>query len=396
MSRPTDHASLDLWQLHEDVAFGRAGGKMIWQPRILAWFTDRRFEGRPLPAPYAGMSEVDVYRSLGCSNRLYDDYNPCFKWIDPKGVARKDVEIDTDHICKVIETPKGTLTEIVRKTPNSWYLIEEKWWISTPEDMRVFTWLLDHAEWQWDQAQFEFAKAKWGRMGAPTMFMPRVTVQDLYINTMGVEPAIYALYEWGDVVDDYFTALNANHMRLVDVINASPVNIINFGDNLHCETLSPRLFEEHVLPAYHARTSALHAGGKWVCSHWDGKVKALLPFAKVCGLDGIEAITPLPQGDVTLEETKEALGDEVFLIDGIPAIDFDKEFGEDELIACAEKVIKLFAPKLILGISDEMSSRGEIERIRLVGKVVDDYNASLRSALTPTLSPRERESGEAT
>jgi len=32
-------------------------------------------------------------------------------------------------------------------------------------------------------------------------------------------------------------------------------------------------------------------------------------------------------------------------------------------------------PKLILGISDEMSSRGDIERIRLVGRVVDDYNA---------------------
>jgi hypothetical protein len=265
----------------------------------------------------------------------------------------------------------------VRKTPNSWYLIEEKWWISTPEDMRVFTWLLDHAEWRWDQAHYEFAKSKWGRMGAPTMFMPRVTVQDLYINTMGVEPAIYALYEWGDVVDDYFKALNANHMRLIDVINASPVNIINFGDNLHCETLSPALFEEYVLPAYLERTSALHAGGKWVCSHWDGKVKALLPFAKVCGLDGIEAITPAPQGDVTLEETKEALGDDVFLIDGIPAIYFDKEFEEEELVACAEKVIKLFAPKLILGISDEMSSRGEIERIRLVGKVVDDYNAAI-------------------
>lgn len=120
MSRPTDHVNLDLWQLHEDIAFGRAGGKMIWQPRILAWFTDRRFENRPLPPPYTGMSDVDVYRSLGCSNRLYDDYNPCFKWVDPQGVTRKDVEIDADHICKVIETPRGTLTEIVRKTPNSW------------------------------------------------------------------------------------------------------------------------------------------------------------------------------------------------------------------------------------------------------------------------------------
>ena len=37
-------------------------------------------------------------------------------------------------------------------------------------------------------------------------------------------------------------------------------------------------------------------------------------------MDGIEAITPVPQGDVTLEEIKEGLGDEMYLIDGIPAI----------------------------------------------------------------------------
>ncbi len=40
-------------------------------------------------------------------------------------------------------------------------------------------------------------------------------------------------------------------------------------------------------------------------------------------LDGIEAITPQPQGDVTLEEIKEALSDDMFLLDGIPAILFD-------------------------------------------------------------------------
>ncbi len=30
-----------------------------------------------------------------------------------------------------------------------------------------------------------------------------------------------------------------------------------------------------------------------------------------------------------------------------------------------------------MDISDEISSTGDIERIRLVGEVVDDYNASL-------------------
>lgn len=375
MNRPTDHRNLDLWDLHHDVCYGRSNGMIIWQPRILAWFTDRYFFGTPLPARYQNKTEPEIYRDLGCSNRLYF-YNDCYRQVDTPGVVHKDIQTG-DLITHVIETPKGTLTEHVRVTPNSWYRIEEKRWIESPDEMRIFTWLLDNTTWSWDQQAYDRVYAEWGRLGAPTMFLPRVNVQDLYINTMGVERGVYAIYEWGDVVTDYFHALHQNHMRLIDVINASPIDIINFGDNLHCATLSPALYEEFVLPAYIERCDKLHQAGKWICSHWDGDTRALLKFARTSGLDGIEAITPQPQGDVTLEEVKEALGDEIFLLDGIPAVYFDATFSDEDLAECTEKIIKLFAPRLVLGVSDEMSSQGDIERIRLVGKIVDDYNAGV-------------------
>jgi hypothetical protein len=42
-------------------------------------------------------------------------------------------------------------------------------------------------------------------------------------------------------------------------------------------------------------------------------------------VDGIEAITPEPQGDVTLEEMKEGLGDDLVLLDGIPALEYRRQ-----------------------------------------------------------------------
>lgn len=209
------------------------------------------------------------------------------------------------------------------------------------------------------------------------MFMPRVSIQHLYLDMMGVEQTIYALHDWQGEVDEFFSALHGYHMRLIDVINASPIMLINYGDNLHCATLSPKLYEKYVFPFYLERSAKLHAAGKFISSHWDGDTKALLKYARTSGLDAIEAITPKPQGDVTLEEMKEALGDDVFLLDGIPAVLFNSTYTEDELLECAEKVIRLFAPKLILGISDELPAIGEIERIRFVGKLVDDYNAQV-------------------
>jgi hypothetical protein len=138
--------------------------------------------------------------------------------------------------------------------------------------------------------------------------------------------------------------------------------------------MSPALFCKYHLPACQRRCEKLHRAGKFVSSHWDGNCLPLLRYAKETGLDGIEAITPRPQGDVTLEEVKDALGNEMFLLDGVPAVFFDETFSVDTLVRCAERVIELFAPRLVLGISDELSSTGDIERVRLIGDLVRNHN----------------------
>ena len=205
-----------------------------------------------------------------------------------------------------------------------------------------------------------------------------MNIQRLYIDLMGVEETVYAIYDYPETVADYCRALHKSQLRMLEAVVESPMKIINFGDNIHSGTLPPRLFEKYVLPEYKIRNEILHAAGKFTHAHFDGDNKGLLEYYRQTGLDGIEAITPVPQGDVTLEEVKEALGD-MYLIDGIPAVYFDETFSEDTLIECVKKIIDLFAPNLILGISDEISSTGDIERIRLVGKIVDEYNAKMEA-----------------
>jgi hypothetical protein len=370
---------MNFADLHHAVCFGTSGGRIIWQPRIGCWYTDKQFAGEPLPPPYAGMSMVEIYRALGCSARIYE-YNAAFRAVEPPDMrahSRPLNQTDTEH---VVETPAGRQVCVTRRTPSSWHYITLKWWVESPDELRVALWRAENTQWKWDQQAFDQVQAQWGDLGAPTMYLPRVNVQDLYINLMGVENAIYALHDWRDLVEAYFRALDDCHDRLIEVINASPIRLINFGDNIHAGTLSPDLFQRYVLPAYQRRCERLHAAGKWVCSHWDGDTRPLLPFARETGLDGIEAITPRPQGDVTLEEAKEALGEELFLLDGIPAVYFDATFPVEKLEECAHRVIELFAPKLILGISDEISSHGDIERIRVVGRIVEEYNAARSSA----------------
>lgn len=110
--------------------------------------------------------------------------------------------------------------------------------------------------------------------------MPRVSMQRLYIDLMGVEEAVYAVYDYPETVEEYFAALRECHFRMIDVINASSIRIINFGDNIHSGTFSPELFEKCVLPEYKLHYERLHKAGKFICSHFDGDNCGLMKFYK--------------------------------------------------------------------------------------------------------------------
>ena len=372
----------DLASLHRQVVFGESGGRIIWQPRILCWHADKLWSGEDLPAPYTGMGLHEVYRALGCSARLYDEYNGCFRRLEHPSVevtTRRLDETDTEH---TIHAPVGKQVAVTRRSPHGSHPITMKWEVETREELAVATWREENATWEWDDVRYLEQRAQLDSLGAPTIYLPRMNVQCLYLEKMGIERGIHALYEWPAELETFFRALEECHDRLIDLVNASPIEIVNFGENVHSATLTPELFRRHHLPACQRRCERLHQGGKFVSSHWDGDTRPLLPFAKETGLDAIEAITPAPQGDVELVEIRKALGDEMFLLDGIPAVYFDDTYPVEVLVECAERLIELFAPRLVLGISDEISSSGDIERLRVVDGIVQEYNARQRGPET--------------
>ena len=222
--------------------------------------------------------------------------------------------------------------------------------------------------------KYEELLTYWEDLGAPQVFIDRVNIQKLYLELMGVTNAVYALVDYPELVEEYFEVLSKAQFRWFKVYNDSPIEIINYGDNIHNGTLPPKLFTKYVLSEYKKRSQIWT--NKFIFAHWDGDTKHILKYAEETTLDGIEAITPLPQGDVSLEEMKEHLG-EIVLIDGIPAVLFDETFPVEELIIITHKIIDMFAPNLVLGISDEISSTGNIERVRIVGDIVNEYNKKI-------------------
>ena len=72
---------------------------------------------------------------------------------------------------------------------------------------------------------------------------------------------------------------------------------------------------------------------------------------------------------------RNAMPDHMVLLDGIPMLDFLPSTPIEELDAHVHQLIELFAPKLILGVSDEISPVCDIERIRRVAEIVANVNS---------------------
>ena len=366
----------ELTRLNRDIIRGRAEGRVLFQPRILAWLSDREFRGEALPGEYKGCGRVALYEKLGCSDRLYD-FSACLETRYDDSVTVQIEPLEGRDYRRVFTTPVGTVSELVRSNTSNYGLMPEKWLVEEREDLRVFAYVEEATTYSFNMDTYNKLHAELGHLGLPISYMYRAGLQRMICDISGVENTFYLLSDYPEEVEHYLAALSRSHEGMTRVLAESPLEWVNYGDNLHCRILPVYMFKKYVLPEYEKRGDILHKAGKFVHSHWDGDVKDYLPLAKHCFLDGIEAITPEPQGDVTIEEVKAALGDDILLLDGLASVLFTEDFPVELLERETRKTLDLFAGQLILGISDEMPSTGTLDRVECVCEIVDGFNRTL-------------------
>ncbi len=341
---------------------------IVYQPRIEHWYGVNKAQGT-LPERYKDMSLIEVYDDLGISVRSYPFFNGCLKCADDSIVKHEAEQNGDIHVYRWV-TPLGSIEQHNRYTALASHT--DKYPVETPDDARVMEYILRGRTWWFDMEAFGKGDAELGDRSAPMLFIPRINMQRLFVEIMGVENTFYAMADDLPMVERLITALNESDEPMLRVMAESPIPIINYGDNVDHHFLTPALYQRYVEPEYQRRSDMFRAAGKFTHAHWDGSIKNLLPYARRTHLDGIEALTPIPQGDVTIEEIKDALGD-MILLDGIPMTWFLPHEKIEDLERVTRQVIETFWPNLILGISDEPSPVCDIERVRLVAEILRDY-----------------------
>jgi len=176
--------------------------------------------------------------------------------------------------------------------------------IKGPEDYAVVKYMVENTEYVADPFPIEQAMEWLGDDGVVVNALPHSPMQMLMIDWVGSEGGrfFYHHADYPDLVEDLYRALCKSRESLYEIAAKAPAPIVLCGDNIDGVLVTPRLFERYFVPVYEQQAQVLHAQGKLMAVHMDGRLNALKGLIANTEIDIVEAFHPPPMGDLPLGE----------------------------------------------------------------------------------------------
>jgi uroporphyrinogen-III decarboxylase len=255
----------------------------------------------------------------------------------------------------------------------SWPITE--WGVKTEQDLRVLGEALAERTFQprWDR--YEAWVREVGDIGV-VYLIPGYSAMGYLLNYwMGVEEVMFAAADYPETLQNVVEQINASNLRLVDLLARSPAEIIILGDNFSSDIQPPRFFEKWSKAYYAEAIRRLHAAGKYVAVHIDGRLRGALAMIRDVGADCADAVTPTPMGDLTPRECREEAGAHFILSGGVaPNVwlpEVDTATFKKAVLEWLE--LRKTSPRLIANAGDQVPPGAVEDRIALMRDLVDKH-----------------------
>jgi hypothetical protein len=240
-------------------------------------------------------------------------------------------------IRRTFSTPLGSVYEDEFREPGTgqWKLMRswrgQQAWITQrlikgPEDYRVVKYIVEHTEYLADYLPIEQALDWLGEDGVVLNGLPHSPMQMLMIHWVGSEEGrfFYHLADYPELVEDLAQAISTSRQTLYEIAAKSPAPIALCGDNIDGVLVNPTLFTKYFMPEYEKQAGPLHQHGKLMAVHMDGRVAGLKHLIAQTPIDIVEALHPIPMGDLSIAEALSVWNDKAIWL-GFPGAIY--EFG---------------------------------------------------------------------
>ncbi len=216
---------------------------------------------------------------------------------------------------RTFTTPVGSVYEDERREPGTGQWRAMRSWIGnqawtterrikTPEDYKVVKYIVEHTEYVADYFPIEQAMEWLGEDGVVVDMLPHSPMQMLMIHWVGSEGGriFYHLADHPELAEDLAQAVSKSRGPLYEIAAKSPAPIAFCGDNVDGVLINPTLFQRYFMPEYEKQAKVLHAHGKLMSVHMDGRLNVLKDLIARTPIDIVEALHPPPMGDLPVGE----------------------------------------------------------------------------------------------
>jgi len=223
-----------------------------------------------------------------------------------------DVRVETKTIGNIVHrifhTPLGDVSMkeriSLREGAGSSWIVEHP--VKDLSDFDVAEFMAVNTVYAPDYDSFFVAERNLGGDGVVFVWAGRSPLQEMQLELMGYRTFALMLYRHPKEFRGLLRALEKRADERYRLIAESPTEIVNGTDNINSEIVSPKLYEEFIMPFYKRQARLLHKGDKILEDHMDGKLDCLKDLIHKTDLDVIEAFTPPPVGNLPLREAKES------------------------------------------------------------------------------------------
>lgn len=145
--------------------------------------------------------------------------------------------------------------------------------------------------------------------------------------------------------------MNAQFIEALRCAVGTPAMHIKLWENLSIETMGPVLYRQHLVPLYRRVLAVLAGTGKRLQMHYDGKLRLVSDDISGLAFDGLDSLTPSPEGDMPIAEARQRWPDKFFWLN--PSLTWDA-LPDRELEAKVRRLIHDARRRFCLQISEEL------------------------------------------
>lgn len=353
-----------------NVIYGKPVKRIPWFGDLSYYYFSLQRKDK-LEKKYQGAAgEKQFYVDFGVGIYLYTpdafktEYNSKVKYTEIK---------TNEKIVQRYETPIGVLEAVQSYMSDAFCYAYTKHFVENIDDFRMMRYVHENAIYRENyEAYLQYDKI-WGDdgIGFAMAVASMAPMQKLLARWAGVDTTINLYMDYPDEFEDTFFAIEQSQQELVQVLAESPAPVVILPENLSSEVTGEYFFKHFNMPYYQKIVDQLHKGGKKVAIHIDGSLKPCLGLLSQCGFDIADAVTPLPFGDVAVEDLRKTAGDDIIIWGGLPGAIFSPNYTDEFFESHVLNVIKHVDDKFVIGVADQVPPDALPSRIKRVRELID-------------------------